>query len=85
VPSFDEYRKRAEQAERAAENARDPQAKQLLKNSAQRWRQLAELVAGRTNVQKLPENIVSDRQETPDKDSTQERKIERIKARDSST
>jgi hypothetical protein len=36
------YRLRAERAERASENARDPEAKRLLLGAAQRWRQLAE-------------------------------------------
>jgi hypothetical protein len=39
----DTYRQRAEAAERAAEAATDPQAKQGFKSSAQRWRQLAEI------------------------------------------
>jgi hypothetical protein len=38
----EEYRRRAERAERALESARDPEAKRLLREVAQRWRQLAE-------------------------------------------
>jgi hypothetical protein len=37
------YRRRAEDTERAAANARDPEAKRLLQMAALRWRQLAEL------------------------------------------
>ena len=37
------YRRRAERAERAFENARDPDAKRLARVAAQRWRQLAEV------------------------------------------
>jgi hypothetical protein len=36
------YRRRAERAERAFENARDPEAKRFAHVAAQRWRQLAE-------------------------------------------
>jgi hypothetical protein len=36
------YRRRAERAELACENFRDPQAKRLLREAAQRWRQLAQ-------------------------------------------
>jgi hypothetical protein len=36
------YRQRAENAERAAETARDAEAKRLMREAAQRWRQLAE-------------------------------------------
>ena len=37
------YRRRAEGAERAFENARDPEAKRFAQAAAQRWRELAEL------------------------------------------
>ena len=37
------YRRRAERAERACENARTPDAKRLARTAAQRWRELAEL------------------------------------------
>jgi hypothetical protein len=37
------YRRKAERAERAFENARDPEAKRFARIAAQRWRQLAEL------------------------------------------
>jgi hypothetical protein len=37
------YRQRAEGAERAFENARDPEAKRFAQAAAQRWRALAEL------------------------------------------
>ena len=37
------YRRRAERAERAFENARNPEAKRLARIAAQRWRELAEL------------------------------------------
>ena len=37
------YRRRAERAERAFENARDPEAKRFAHVAAQRWRQLAEV------------------------------------------
>jgi hypothetical protein len=37
------YRRRAERAERAFENARDPKAKRFAQAAAQRWRELAEL------------------------------------------
>ena len=53
METFDEYRKRAEQAEKAAASARDPQAKRYMEISAQRWWQLAKLVSGKTNHQKV--------------------------------
>ena len=37
------YRRRAERAERAFENARSPEAKRLARIAAQRWRELEEL------------------------------------------
>jgi hypothetical protein len=37
------YRRRAERAERAFENARSPEGKRLARNAAQRWRELEEL------------------------------------------
>jgi len=37
------YRRRAERAERAFENARSPEAKRLARIAAQRWRELAGL------------------------------------------
>ena len=37
------YRRRAERAERAFENARDPEAKRFAQAAAQRWRELAEI------------------------------------------
>ncbi|MGB8638836.1 MAG: hypothetical protein WCD30_11970, partial [Pseudolabrys sp.] len=37
------YRRRAERAERAFENARDPAAQRFAQAAAQRWRALAEL------------------------------------------
>jgi hypothetical protein len=37
------YRRRAEDTEQAAANARDPEAKRLFQKAAQRWWQLAEL------------------------------------------
>ena len=37
------YRRRAERAERAFENARTPEAKRLARNAAQRWRELADV------------------------------------------
>jgi hypothetical protein len=70
VQGFDEYRKRAEQAEKAAEDARDPQAKRLLKASAQRWWQLAEFVARRTKAHTSPGNKVDDGDKTSKKDCT---------------
>jgi hypothetical protein len=50
VQNFDGYRKRAERAQQAAENSRDPQAKRLWKKSAQRWWQLAEFVSRPTKI-----------------------------------
>ena len=41
------YRRRAERAERACENARTPDAKRLARTAAQRWRELAELAERR--------------------------------------
>lgn len=41
------YRRRAERAERAFENARDPKAKRIAQAAAQRWRALAELAQRR--------------------------------------
>jgi hypothetical protein len=37
------YRRRAERAERACEQARTPEAKRLARTAAQRWRELAEV------------------------------------------
>ena len=48
------YRQRAEQADQAAGRAQDPKAKQLLRNAAQRWRELASLAAAK---EKNPENV----------------------------
>jgi hypothetical protein len=56
VQTFDEYRKRAERAQQAAENARDPQARRFMEISAQRWLQLAEFVSRRTKGASSPEN-----------------------------
>jgi hypothetical protein len=39
----EKYRRRAERAERASENARSPEAKRLARIAAQRWRELVEL------------------------------------------
>jgi hypothetical protein len=39
----EEYRRRAELAERVSENARDPEAKRLARVAAQRWHELAEI------------------------------------------
>jgi hypothetical protein len=43
VDTPETYRKRADDADRAAETARDLEAKRILRATAQRWRQLAEL------------------------------------------
>jgi hypothetical protein len=70
MQTFDEYRKRAEEAEQAAEGARDAQAKRLLRNSAQRWWQLAEFVSGRIKANTSSENKVDDGEKTRKKDCT---------------
>jgi hypothetical protein len=41
------YRRRAERAERACENARNADAKRLARTAAQRWRELAEFAQRR--------------------------------------
>jgi hypothetical protein len=47
VQTIDAYLKLAARAQQAADRAQDPKAKRLLQSSAQRWLQLAEVVARR--------------------------------------
>jgi hypothetical protein len=51
------YRRRAEDAERAADASRDAQAAQLLRAAAQRWRQLAEF-AERRESEHVPKSEI---------------------------
>jgi len=43
VENPETYRRRADTAAKPAENARDPEAKRILIEAAQRWRQLEEI------------------------------------------
>jgi len=47
VDPAETYRRRAERAERACEEARTPEAKRLARTAAQRWRELAEVAERR--------------------------------------
>lgn len=62
VQPMDAYLRQAERAQQAADNARDPEARRLLKSAAERWWQLAKF-AERKKVRASPENKVADGEE----------------------
>jgi hypothetical protein len=59
---MDAYLRQAERAQQAANNARDPEARRLLKSAAERWWQVAKF-AERKKVPASSENKVANGEE----------------------